>query len=203
MTAHWGRPVAVTVLALVLVSAAVAVVAAFDEEFVADGEGYAELACGLHLQQRPFDRATIKGDRGEREIAYAVAAAFLEAGNRERNTALQDLSAELNTALNDNDDNAFEQARAKADAQCGDHDELGWDPDELVEIACGITRNLEPGPGPEVTLVAHLTGAAGARAEKYESLAKAAAHLVIDPAAPLDSGHPSADEIDEFQAQCP
>ncbi len=174
-----------------------------DKPFEPSAQGYLDLACGLHLHQRNLSRAAVEEHEAGRELGYAVSTAFLEAGNRVLDTGLQDLSNDLKVALDEDDDESFEQARVRADARCEAHDELTPDPQELVELACGIADVLEPGPRPEVLLIAHFSGAAGALDEQYDGLAEAAGRLVIAPSAPLDASHPSADEISDFRKQCP
>lgn len=98
-----------------------------------------------------------------------------------------DLSGDLRAALDEKDDESFDQARVRADAECGDHDEFEPDPQELVEIACGIAEVPEPGPRPEVALTNALVAAAAALDKQYEGLSKAAFGLVIDPDAPRNT----------------
>jgi hypothetical protein len=203
ITRRWRRPVIAAAFVLVLASVGVTVWLTRDEPFEPGAQGYLDLACGLHFHQRDLSRAVIEENDAEQQLGYAVSTLFLEVGNRELNTPLQDLSNDLKVALDEDDDKSFDQARDRADAECGDQDEFAPDPQELVEIACGITDVLSPGPRPEVLVVAELVGAAAAHDKAYEGLSKAASRLVLDPDRPLDANHPNAGEIADFRQQCP
>ncbi|AXB41665.1 hypothetical protein [Amycolatopsis albispora] len=200
---RWRVPVVIACGVLAAAAVGVTVWLSRDEPFEPGAPGYLDLACGLHLHQRDLNRAAIEADDAEQQLGYAVSTLFLEVGNRELNTRLQDLSNELKVALDEDNDAAFDQARARADAECGERDAFAPEPGALVEVACGIADVLEPGPGPELLLTSSLISAAAERDAQYEELDKAAARLVLDPASPLDANHPDAEEIAAFRNQCP
>lgn len=199
---RWKIPVIASVVVLTL---ATVVVVSFthDESFEPGTDGYLKLACGLHRHQRELSRTVIEERDTERQLGYAISSLFLEVGNRELNTRLQDLSDDLKAGFDNDDDRIFDQARVRADAECDGYGRFTPDPDELVEIACSISGEMGTGPGPEVLITALLVGSAAAQNQTYQGLAKAASQLVIDPKAPMDSNHPGKEDIAAFRKQCP
>jgi hypothetical protein len=174
-----------------------------DDDFEPDAEGYVELACSIGRHQRDMSAAEVTKDEVERQLAYVASTALLESGNRRKDTELQDLSDALKVAIDNDDAQAFDDARADLDGHCEDDDLSVDEPENLVDIACSIADVLEPGPGPEVLLTVELVGAAADEGGEYDDLFEAAGHLVINPDDPLGPDHPDEAAIKDVQDECP
>lgn len=201
MTTRRLGAAAIIVACLASLGGALSACSSGEESFEPSAEGYLELACSIRDYQRDLSLREISDSATEEQLAYAASTALLESGNRELDTKLQDLSDDLKVAIDEDDGQAFDDARSRLDDKC-EADDLLVEPDHLDDIACSIADVLEPGPGPEVLLVAELLNSLASGDDDYDDLAAASGRLVINPDDPMDSGHPDEAAIAAFQKKC-